>query len=88
MIETLNTLKQMDVDAARGVRNQTDLDRRRFKTTHEQNPDYIDVLLAGDGIIVITDRYEKEDFAWSGRLDDQELLDNLVEDGVLTEEKQ
>lgn len=85
-IESLDALRDMGVDAARGVRDESELPRRTFETTHDENSDVVTVVQCGDGIIVVTDRFEAPDRAWSGTLDDQTLLDELVADGTLVEE--
>jgi len=86
MIETLNdSLREMDVRVARGIRDESDLDRREFETPHDENPDYVDVIFAGEGIVVVTENFESEDFAWTGDLDDQQVLDDLADEGVLRE---
>ncbi len=86
VIEALDRLDRMNFDAARGVRDLTALHQDHYSGAGE-NATHITVIHAGDGIVVITDRYGLPDIAWSGHLDDQEILDDLVESGHLSRDE-
>jgi hypothetical protein len=75
----------MDIDAARGIRDETDLPRRMFAPDGNNHNIYVTAVLAGDGIVAVTDRFEGDDFAWAGNRNDQQILDELVADGELIE---
>jgi len=88
MIETLNNqLQPMNLAAARGIRDEyLDIPRKHFRTTDDGTSDHLDVFVAGGGIIAVTENYESEDSAWSGSIEDQDVIYDLVDEGVLREE--
>lgn len=84
IVSTLDQLNDMDVEAARGIRDEAKgLPRTHYVEPDVENPMSVVVLQAGDGLVIVTDIYESPDHAWAGRLDDYEILDELVEDGYL-----
>lgn len=83
IIDHLDWLDRMDVHAARGLRDETNLPQQTYTTDEQANATQVTAIPAGDGVVIVTDRSERADVAWSGRLDDQEILDELVEDGQL-----
>jgi hypothetical protein len=84
VIDHLDWLDRMDVHAARGIRDETNLPQQTYTTdSSDENAMAVTVIPAGDGVVIVTDRYEQEDVAWAGRLDDQEILEELVDDGQL-----
>lgn len=76
-------LNRMNKQAAKTIREDTQLPQTTYRTDHPENPTYVNAIHCGDGIIIVLDRFAAEDHAWSGHAFDQEILDELVEAGHL-----
>lgn len=85
IIEQLDRLDRMNTDAAKGLREMQKIDRNVYHAGAEDADEPFLVLTAlfpsDEGMILITDRFESEDYAWSGYIEVLEILDELVEEG-------
>jgi hypothetical protein len=85
--KTLSRLPEIDVSAARDIRDESDLPRRTYHTTDDQNTDSVTALFAGGSVIIVTDRFETPDSAWMDSRGKAGLLDQLVDEGALIKER-
>lgn len=75
-------LSPLDIDVARGIRDASELPRERYRQPDVEGPLEVVVIYMGDVVVFMTD-----ESAWSGDLDDQDILLELVEDGSLIRDK-
>lgn len=86
IIDELDRMERMNIDAARGLRDDTQLERERYAEPNK-NGTIVTVLLAGDeGIVVVADRFEQPDIAWASHMVDCKIIDDLYNDGVLVDQ--
>jgi hypothetical protein len=86
VLDMLDALPRMDLAAGRGIREIESVERNVYEMPGDGEEPVLVViaLLVGDeGTIIVTDRYEREDFAWSSDTHGLTLLDELVEQGHL-----
>lgn len=86
VIEALDQLDRMNIDAARGIRDESELDQSRY-TDGGKNATEVTVIYANEGIMIVSDRYEQLDIAWAGHETDLNIIDNLVNSGQLSRTK-
>ncbi|WP_330630720.1 hypothetical protein [Halocatena halophila] len=82
VIEELDRMQKMNLAAARGIFNESELERAMYTT--ENGELKITVLIAGSGIMVATDG-QPNDMAWASHEADIKIINDLVESGHLTQ---
>lgn len=83
IIEALDQMSRMNIHAARGIRDESDLDRGTYSEEGE-NGTVVTVLYTEEGVVIVTDRFELEDMAWASHAVDLKIIDDLIEDGRLS----
>lgn len=78
IIHVLDGLDQMNTDAARAIRDSNEFETATYQDSHDDNATIVSVVRCGSGSVILTDRYDAPDIAWSGDLDAPELIDELV----------
>lgn len=85
VIEQLDRMDQMNIAAARGVRNESELDREQW-TVDGVDVD-VTLILAEPGIVVLAERPDDHDVAWASHEADLKIIDDLHEDGYLVHDE-
>lgn len=80
VIDELDRMQQMNLAAARGVCNESDLELEQYITEDEKLE--VTVTVAGDGIVAYTG-LRLENQAWASHAADIKIIDELVESGHL-----
>lgn len=86
VIEQLDRMKRMNIHAARGIRDESELDRETYSEEGE-NGTVVTVIYTEGGVVIVSDRYELEDIAWASHAVDLKIIDDLVEDGYLVHDE-
>lgn len=85
VIDQLDRMDRMNIAAARGVRNESELDREAY-TVDGVDVD-VTLILAEPGFVVLAERPDDHDVAWASHEADLRIIDALYEGGSLIRDK-
>lgn len=81
VIDQLNRMDRMNIATARGVRNESELDREQW-TVDGVDVD-VTIIIAEPGFVTLVERPDGDDMAWASHAADLKIIDDLIETGDL-----
>lgn len=81
VIDQLNRMDRMNIAAARGVRNESELDREQW--TVDGVDVEVTIIIAEPGFVTLVERPDGDDMAWASHAADLKIIDDLIETGDL-----